>query len=446
VNINNLLALEKNSICGKIKYVNKSGGFYVFMKKISNAEILCVGTEILIGDIINTNAAYISKRLAEYGINQFHQGVVGDNPDRLKRFLSEALSRADMVILTGGLGPTYDDLTKEVIAELMGKRLLLNEEAYSRMKEYFQSRNIEMTENNVKQAYMPEGCIILQNNCGTAPGAIIENEEQNKAVVMLPGPPREMKPMFEEGVVPFLEGLSDDKLVSINVNIFGMGESKVESEIIDIMQKSLNPTVAPYATDGEVRLRITAKAKTDEEGKKLCFEMLETLKQTSVGQYIYGVDTTLEEALVKKLIERNKKISVAESCTGGLVTGKITAVSGSSAILDGSVVSYANRIKNKFLCVSEDVLNEKGAVSEECALQMAEGVRKMMDSDIGVSVTGIAGPTGGTKEKPVGTVFVAVSTASKSKCIKLNIRNNGREYIRGISVKNALHLALSTIE
>ncbi len=415
------------------------------MKKINNAEILCVGTEILIGDIVNTNAAYISKRLAAYGINQYHQGVVGDNPNRLKTFLSEALNRADMVILTGGLGPTYDDLTKEVIAELMGKKLVLHEESYLRIKEYFVSVNREMTENNVKQAYMPEGCIILQNNCGTAPGAIVENQEHSKAVVMLPGPPREMKPMFEEGVIPYIEGLSEDKFVSKNINIFGMGESKVESEIIDIMQKSLNPTVAPYATDGEVRLRITAKAKTKEEGEKLCSDMIETLKKTSVGEYIYGVDTTLEEALVQKLAELKMKIAVAESCTGGLTTGKITAVSGSSAVLDGSVVSYANEIKNRLLGVDEKILAEKGAVSEECALMMADGVRKLMGADVGLSITGIAGPTGGTPEKPVGTVFVAASTASNSRCIKLNIRNNGREYIRGISVKNALHLALSVI-
>ncbi len=429
----------------KLNIVIREEAIQNLMKKINNAEILCVGTEILIGDIVNTNAAYISKRLAALGINQYHQGVVGDNPERLKVFLKEALSRADLVILTGGLGPTYDDLTKEIVSSLMGKKLVLHEKSYSRIKEYFCSLNREMTENNIKQAYMPESCIVLENNCGTAPGAIVENEEQNKAIVILPGPPREMKPMFEEGVVPYLESISDDKFVSMNVNIFGMGESKVESEIIEIMQKSLNPTVAPYATDGEVRLRITSKAKNKDEGKKLCLDMIETLKKTSVGEYIYGVDTTLEEELVRLLLEKKMKISVAESCTGGLVTGKITSVSGSSAVLDGSVVSYANEIKHKLLGVSEKVLNEKGAVSKECALEMAAGVRKLMNSDIGLSITGIAGPTGGTSEKPVGTVFVAVSTPKDKKCIALKLRNNGRQYIRDVSVKNALHLAISVI-
>lgn len=412
------------------------------MIKINSAEILCVGTEILIGDIVNTNAAYISKRLASLGINQYHQGVVGDNPERLKKFLSEALERADLVILTGGLGPTYDDLTKETVAELMGKEMELHEESYERLKSFFVSRNIEMTENNVKQAYMPKGCIVMRNDWGTAPGAIIENEEKGKAAIILPGPPREMKPMFEASVVPYLESLSDSLFVSKNVNIFGMGESKVESILIDMMKNSSNPTIAPYATDGEVRLRVTAKAATVQEGEELCEQAIEKLMQTEVGQYIYGTDTTLEEALVKKLTEHGKKIAVAESCTGGLVTQKLTTVSGASAVLDGSVVSYANEIKAKVLGVEQTVLDTFGAVSEQCALQMAAGVRRLMNADVGISITGIAGPTGGTPEKPVGTVFIAVSTENGEKCERLALRNNGREYVRNVSAKNVLHLAL----
>lgn len=412
---------------------------------IKNAEVLCVGTEILIGDIINTNAAYISQRLASLGINQYHQGVVGDNPERLKKFLSEALNRADLVIMTGGLGPTYDDLTKETVAELMGKKMVLHQESFDRLKAFFADRNLEMTENNVKQAYMPEGCIVLRNNCGTAPGAIIENEHTGKAAIILPGPPREMKPMFEEGVVPYIESLSDSLFVSKNVNIFGIGESKVENILIDIMKNSLNPTVAPYALDGEVRLRVTSKAPTKEEGEKICLEMIERLKESGVGQYVYGVDTTLEGALVEKLTTLNKKIAVAESCTGGGVTSKITSISGASNVLDGSVVSYANEVKERLLGVERSVLDEKGAVSEECALQMAEGVRKLMKADVGISITGIAGPTGGTIDKPVGTVYIAVSTEEKSECRRLNLRNNGREYIRNVSAKNVLHLALRSI-
>ena len=414
------------------------------MRKIKNAEILCVGTEILIGDIVNTNASYISKRLASLGIDQYHQGVVGDNPERLKKFLNEALQRADMVIMTGGLGPTYDDLTKETAAELMGKKMVLNEECYNGLKEFFASRNFEMTENNVKQAYMPEGCIVLKNDWGTAPGAILEDEENEKTAVVLPGPPREMKPMFEKYVVPYLESMSDDVFVSKNINIFGMGESKVESILVDIMRNSDNPTVAPYATDGEVRLRVTAKTKSKDEGERLCSEMIEKLKSTDVGKYIYGIDTTLEEALVKKLIKHNKKIAVAESCTGGLVTQKITTVSGASAVLDGSVVSYANEIKSRILGVDESILNTEGAVSEECALQMSAGVRKLMNADIGISITGIAGPTGGTPDKPVGTVYIAVSTENGEECRLLTLRNNGREYVRNVSAKNVLYLALKS--
>ncbi len=412
---------------------------------IKNAEVLCVGTEILIGDIINTNAAYISQRLASLGINQYHQGVVGDNPERLKKFLSEALERSDLVIMTGGLGPTYDDLTKETVAELMGKKMVLHQESFDRLKEFFADRNMEMTENNVKQAYMPEGCKVLRNNCGTAPGAIIENEQTGKAAIILPGPPREMKPMFEEGVVPYIESLSDSLFVSKNINIFGLGESMVENILIDVMKNSLNPTVAPYALDGEVRLRVTAKAPTKEEGERICLEMIERLKKSGVGPYVYGVDTTLEGALVEKLTTLNKKIAVAESCTGGGVTSKITSISGASNVLDGSVVSYANEVKERLLGVERSVLDEKGAVSEECALQMAEGVRKLMKADVGISITGIAGPTGGTIDKPVGTVYIAVSTEEKSECKRLNLRNNGREYIRNVSAKNVLHLALRSI-
>lgn len=416
------------------------------MDNIKNAEILCVGTEILIGDIVNTNAAYISKRLAELGINQYHQGVVGDNPQRLKCFLEAAFERADLVILTGGLGPTYDDLTKETVAELMGKKTELHKPSYEKLREFFVSRNIEMTENNVKQAYMPEGCIVLENDCGTAPGAVIENEETGKTAILLPGPPREMKPMFEKGVIPYLESRTDSLFVSKNIHIIGMGESKVETVIIDIMKNSLNPTVAPYALDGEVRLRITAKAKTKEEGERICLDMIETLRKTEIGDYIYGIDTTPERALVEGLAEKEMKIAVAESCTGGLVTEMLTDVSGASAVLDGSVVSYANHIKSKLLNVSEKILETKGAVSEECALQMAEGVRELMGADMGLAITGIAGPTGGTAEKPVGTVFIAVSTENGNKCERLNIRNNGRGYVRNVSAKSIIMMALKELK
>lgn len=413
--------------------------------KINNAEILCVGTEILIGDIVNTNAAYISKRLTELGIDQYHQSVVGDNPTRLKQFLGKALERADLVIMTGGLGPTYDDLTKETAAELMNKKLVLHEPSLDRIKSYFSALNRTMTKNNEKQAYMPEGCIVFENNCGTAPGCAIEDNEKNKSIILLPGPPREMKAMFEESVFPYLMKDSEYRFISHDVNLFGIGESSAEDAVKDILVNSKNPTVAPYAKDGEVRLRVTAKAKTNEEAESLCVCMIEKLYQTPIGKYIYGLDTTLAEVLVKKLTENNMKIAVAESCTGGGVTQKITAIPGASSILDGSIVSYANKIKHKLLNVSDETLEKHGAVSSECALEMARGVRALMQSDIGISVTGIAGPVGGTKEKPVGTVYIAVSTQKDERAERLSIRDNGREYIRNIAALNALSLALKSI-
>lgn len=414
------------------------------MITITFAEILSVGTELLLGDIVNTDAAYISRRLAALGINQYHQSVVGDNPARLEDALTLSLSRSDLVILTGGLGPTYDDLTKETAARLLGRSMYLHEESLARMTARLSRRGIEMTENNKKQAYMPEGAVVFKNDYGTAPGLAIEDEQKGKIVILLPGPPRECEPMFSEQVEPYLKKFSDRVFFSRTVNIFGMGESKVETVLRSIMLESKNPTVAPYAKDGEVQLRVTASGKDEDECAALCDAVIEKIRATEVGKYIYGVDAgSLEEALVRELVARGLTIAAAESCTGGYVAKRITNVSGSSSVLDGSIVTYANRIKEKFVGVAHETLEAHGAVSPETAIEMARGVRKLFDADIGVSTTGIAGPTGGTPDKPVGRVYVGVSCGEYEEVRELNIGGGmaTREYVRYVSASNALDLA-----
>ncbi|MBE6563958.1 MAG: competence/damage-inducible protein A [Ruminococcaceae bacterium] len=414
--------------------------------RVKSAEILCVGTEILIGDIINTNAAYISTRLAEMGINQYHQEVVGDNPDRLRYYLKNALDRADCIIMSGGLGPTYDDLTKETVADLMGRELHMHERSLQRLESYFAGRKIKMTDNNRKQAMIPDGSVVFDNDCGTAPGMAVEDEERGKIVILLPGPPRELHPMMDNAVIPYLSQFTESVFFSRNINIFGMGESTVASIVDDIMQTSENPTVAPYAKDSEVRLRVTAKGSDKEACASLCDEMIERIRQTEVGACIYGVDTSLEEALVARLKEKGLKIAVAESCTGGMVSKTITDVRGSSAVFDGGVISYANEVKQQLLGVSAHTLETYGAVSEQTAMEMAEGVKKRMNADIGIALTGIAGPDGGSEEKPVGLVYIGVSGKAGTFAKELRIRNNGRDYIRVSATKNALHAAICEAE
>ncbi len=413
------------------------------MIKIEKSEILSVGTELLLGDIVNTDAAYISKRLAALGINMYYQSAVGDNPERLTAALRLSLSRSDLVILTGGLGPTYDDLTKETAAKLMGREMHLHEESLERLTARFKARGREVTENNKKQAYMPEGAVVFRNDYGTAPGLAIEDEESGKVLILLPGPPRELEPMFREQVEPYLKKFSDKIFFSKNVNILGMGESHVENILRELMQSSENPTIAPYAKDGEVLLRVTASGKTEEECIPLCDEAIKKIENSPVGEYIYGVDAyPMEKLVVSELIRRRLTISAAESCTGGYIAKRITDISGASAVLDGSIVTYANRIKEQFVDVPHEILEEKGAVSEEVALAMARGVRKLFKSDIGISSTGIAGPGGGTEEKPVGTVYIAVSSDKFEEVRRLNLGSSStRDYIRHVSATNALNLA-----
>lgn len=405
--------------------------------EIKTAEILCVGTELLLGDIVNTNAAYLSRELASLGIAQYRQSVIGDNGERLEETIRNALSQCDLLIMTGGLGPTYDDITRETVAKVMGAELVLNTDLLFEIEEFFKKRGKVMTENNMKQAQVIKGSRILKNRVGTAPGSLCEF--QGKTVVLLPGPPSEMTEMWEKEAKPIIAEGCKRILVSRNINIVGLGESAVEDRLREMMKSSVNPTVAPYCKTAEVRLRVTASADTREKALELCNDKIREIAGSSVGGYIYGLDTDLQSALVKKLKEKGLVAATAESCTGGLIAKMITEVPGSSEVFDGGVVSYANRIKTALLNVSERRLEAYGAVSRQVAVKMAEGVCNLMGADISVAVTGIAGPGGGSEEKPVGLVYIAVNYMKKTTVKKYKFGSQrSREKIRELTATHAL--------
>lgn len=399
-------------------------------------EILCVGTELLLGDTLNTNSQFLAKELSFLGIGVFHQSVVGDNPERVRESLKVAFDRSDMVITTGGLGPTKDDLTKEECAKFFNKKLILNEEALSRLKAIFIKRGFELSESNIKQSYLPEGCIPMQNNNGTAPGCIIT--DNNKTLIMLPGPPKEVYPMFKESVVPYLKTLSDDVFVSKVLRVFGIGESNAADRISNLLDNE-NPTVAPYAKDNEVIFRITAKCKNEDEAAILIKPVEQEIRE-KLGDCIYGEgEKTLEYVVGELLVNNNLTISAAESCTGGLVSGKLINYPGiSSAFLEGAV-TYTNEAKMKRLNVKKETLDKYGAVSEQTAKEMAEGIAKAAGTDIGVSTTGIAGPGGGSDEKPVGLVYIGIYYNNETYVKKLNL-SGSREKIRNRAVMEVLDM------
>lgn len=414
------------------------------MKDVRSAEILCVGTELLLGDIVNTNASYISRRLAALGIPVYRQAVVGDNPERMREAVAGSFARSDCLILTGGLGPTCDDITKEIVAEYFGLGLELNEEALERMKSYFSSTGRNMTKNNEKQAMAPKGARVLQNDWGTAPGFVIE--EGGKTAILLPGPPIELEPMWRERVEPYLFERSDSVIVSKNIHILGMGESAVEEKLYRMMTELTNPTVAPYAGNGEVRVRISARAKDSETASAMCDTLIDEIRKTEVGEFIYGIDVdSIENALVMNLRERGMTVACAESCTGGLIAKRITDIAGCSDVFLGGSVTYAVDAKVKLIGVSRETIEKYGVVSAQTACEMARGVRLALGSDIGISTTGIAGPGGGTPEQPVGTVYIAVSTKDGEtvKLLRLSPKRS-REFIRICAATNAMSLALNS--
>ena len=372
------------------------------------AEILCVGTELLLGDIVNTNAKELSAALRGLGIGVYWQSVVGDNPARLRQAAEVARSRANLIITTGGLGPTYDDLTKEVVCEAFGVPLKMNEEAAEMVKAWFRATKREMSENNLKQAVLPVGCTVFPNGNGTAPGFAFVKD--CCTVIQLPGPPREMRLMLETGVIPYLRGATDEVLVSKDIRIFGMGESAVEARLHDYMESLTNPTLAPYAGTAEVRLRATAMAPDEAAAEKMLAPVLARVRE-ELGDLIYAVDEPkLESVCLRLLLEKKMTFAAAESCTGGLIAKRFTDQSGASAAFMGGVVCYTNYVKHHVLGVPQETLDEFGAVSAETAAAMAEGAKRVCGSDIAVSVTGCAGPNSDDRGTPVGTGFVGFAS------------------------------------
>lgn len=414
---------------------------------LSRAEILCVGTELLMGDIVNTNAAYLSRRLATLGIGVYRQSVVGDNKDRLAEDLKAALERADLVITSGGLGPTADDMTKEVAATVFGREMQLHEESLTRIERYFAATGRQMTPNNRKQAMMPTDAIVFPNDYGTAPALALVRED-GKVLVMLPGPPRELEPLFCEQVEPFLRPRCGAVLFSRNVHIAGMGESAVESALPRSILDAENPTVAPYCVAGEVRLRVTAKASCEQEAAALCDEVVNAIKTTPVGGYIYAIDTpSPEAALVERLNALGLTLSTAESCTGGLIAKRITDIPGSSAVLACAAVTYQTPTKTAMLGVDPTLIERCGVVSAPVAEAMARGARERFGTDLAVATTGFAGPGGGTEQEPLGTVYIAVAGKEGVTSRRLSLSPlRDRAYIRTVAATNAILDLLARVQ
>ena len=402
------------------------------------AEIIAVGTELLLGQIVNTNAQYLSQKLSERAINVYNQSVVGDNVERLKSAIESAYSRSDMIIFTGGLGPTKDDLTKETIASYFGLKLVRDEKSLQNIKERFalMRKGMPFPKSNEKQADMPEGCIILHNDDGTAPGGIIE--KNGKIAIFLPGPPYEMKMMYEHYVDSYLAKKCPQKFYSKIVNIMGMGESYVAEQLDDLLQND-DPTVAPYAKEGEMMLRVTTMAKNEDEANKKMEPALKRINEV-VGNCIYAYDDEpLENVVYNILKEKNLTLTTAESCTGGLIGSIITNVPGISSYYKEGIITYSNEAKMKYLSVKEETLNQYGAVSEQTAKEMAEGALKNSGADISVAVTGIAGPDGGTAEKKVGLVYIAVADKESTNVEKFQFTGT-RQKVRRLAAKNAINM------
>lgn len=401
------------------------------------AEIIAIGTEILLGDIINSNAQYLAQELAALGIDMYYQQVVGDNEERILHAFEEAYSRSDIIITTGGLGPTEDDLTKETAAKYFNKELLPHKESIEKITEYFKFRERKMTENNLKQGLIPREAIVINNNNGTAPGVIIE--ENNKTMIILPGPPKEMKPMFEETVKPYLQEKSDSILVSRIVPILGVGESAVADQLKDIMERQTNPTIAPYAKEVGVVLRITAKASNREEALRLIQPIEQEIKDR-LGDNVYAnEDISLEDVVAKLLIEKKLTISTAESCTGGMIASTLINYPGISEVFLEGAVTYSNEAKHNRLGVKEETLEKYGAVSEETAKEMAIGIARTAKTDVSIVTTGIAGPDGGTEEKPVGLVYIGVYVQGEV-IVKRCIFNGNRSRVRLQAVTTGLDM------
>ena len=403
-----------------------------------SASLVAVGTELLFGQTVNTNASYISEQLQLIGMSVLYHYTVGDNPGRLKETLKRAADESDIVITTGGLGPTQDDLTKELIAELCGKKLIKDEEAFLRLDEIMRSfGHKNYTENNLKQAFLPEDAIAFYNEVGTAPGFALDH--MGKTFIALPGPPREMKDMMERSVIPYLVKKSDAVIYSKFLHFYGIGESALETALLPIIDGQTDPTIATYAKEGECSVRISSMRITGEEAAAAVSDTVARVKEFA-GEYLYSEeDKSYPQVIVELLTKEGLMLAAAESCTGGLFAGAITSVPGASEVFERGFVTYSNEAKMEILGVSIETLEKNGAVSEPCAREMALGALKNSQADIAIAITGIAGPDGGTDEKPVGTIFFALASCqagqpSCSTVYEKKFRDRGRQVNRHVCI------------
>lgn len=410
-----------------------------------NAEIIAVGSELLLGQIVNSNARFISQQLAGLGVNVFFHTVVGDNPDRLRSAIEIAEKRSNLIIFTGGLGPTKDDLTKETIARHIGKKLVMDQEALESIELFFKQTQRIMTENNRKQALVLEGSTILPNHHGMAPGMMVEND--NCIYMLLPGPPKEMEPMFLQfGTAALSKQVkTDEKIVSRVLRFFGIGEAALETEIDELIEHQSNPTIAPLAADGECTLRLTAKHQ-DMQIAQVMLDEVEAKINSRVGQFLYGYDnTSLVAELMKVLKEKKLTITAAESLTGGLFQQELTSFPGASSVFKGGVVCYTNEVKQKVLAVKKETIEKYGVVSPECARELAENVSALLSADIGISFTGVAGPDE-LEGKPVGTVCIGISIRGKQIVVEKLALGGSREAIRSRSVKYGCYYLIKHLQ
>ncbi|MCT4594676.1 MAG: competence/damage-inducible protein A [Anaeromicrobium sp.] len=405
--------------------------------------ILSIGTELLMGQILNTNSKYLSEELNNLGIGVYYHHTVGDNPKRLEALIRETFKNVDMIITTGGLGPTQDDLTKEIISKVFDREMMKDEYSYGKIRDYFNNRKKIMSKNNIRQAYMPKNSIILENNYGTAPGFIIDDKE--KIIICLPGPPKEMKNMFNDQVMKYLMKKAKNYIYSKTIRLFGIGESLLEEKIMDLIENQENPTIATYAKEGEVSIRITSSSKDEDEAKYLVNNMIKNIYE-KVGQYIYSTDNEeLIDVVVKKLKEKSLTISLAESCTGGMIGSKFTDIPGISSSFDRSLVTYSNMAKEEELGVKKHILEEFGAVSRQTAESMAMGLKRKTKSNICLSVTGIAGPDGGTEEKPVGLVYICLLYGKTMVTRRFHFSGD-RNKIRTYTLLSSLNMIKEVLE
>ncbi|MDR0812905.1 MAG: competence/damage-inducible protein A [Oscillospiraceae bacterium] len=417
------------------------------------AEILSVGTELLLGNVANTDAQDVAVALSEYGIGVYRMSVVGDNDARLVEAVRAAASRSDIIITTGGLGPTYDDMTKEGVAHAFGKALEYREEEGDKIRAFFRDKigNMTFTENNLRQAYFPEGSQVLDNGAGTAPGCAflgrVPGTDKDVHVVMLPGPPRELRSMIETGLKPYLARLSDSVIVSRNIHIFGVGESEVEARLLALMASSENPTLAPYAKEGEVMLRATAKTKTAEEAAQLLAPLVESVL-AELGDAVYGLDAgSLEGVVVSHLLRQSKTLACVESCTGGLFAKRVTDIPGASQVFLGGITAYTQGAKENAADVPSEVIGEFGLVSRQTAEEMAKAAVRVFGTDFGVGITGVAGPGADADGNPEGTVFVAVYERDSGTTTSRELpKFSGRARVRDYAASSALDMVRRVLQ